>query len=69
MRVWHSWRLLVFRSPRLRPRPCRLPVNFGEGGMAGIALALLALGGVALLSARRREDETVVVTEAWTDLS
>jgi hypothetical protein len=42
--------------------------NIGEGGMAGIALALLALGGVALLSVRRREDETVVVAEAWTDL-
>jgi hypothetical protein len=42
--------------------------DLGEGGLAGIALALLALGGVALLSVRRREEETVVA-EAWTDLT
>jgi hypothetical protein len=39
--------------------------NFGEGGMAGIALALLALGGVALLSVRRREERTEVVATGW----
>ena len=40
--------------------------DLGEGGAAGIALALLALGGVALLAVRRREDVEIVAA-GWSD--
>ena len=42
--------------------------DFGEAGLAGIALALVALGGVALMAVRRREEEVVTAAEAGSDL-
>ena len=37
----------------------------GEGGAVGVALAMLALGGVALLTVRRREEDGVTVATGW----
>jgi hypothetical protein len=39
--------------------------GFGEGGAVGVALAMLALGGVALLTVRRREEDAVTVATGW----
>ena len=64
-----TWDAGIFKTPEVLPQvitttttpPETLPfTGSSDTGAAGVGVALLALGGLTLLVARRREDETVV---------
>ncbi len=71
-----TWDAGIFETPEVLPQvittaststpPETLPFTGAiNGGVGGIAFALLALGWLVLLAIRRREEEAVVVEEGW----